>query len=126
MWCEIFSKTSIVAQRGRETVGFISGFIHPETPNTLYIWQIAVNESEQGLGEKMLFQLLKRDYSEPIHYIEATVSSSNTPSNELFWGLSKKLNCNCIISDYILTDHFPEVGHEAEILFRIGPLHDKY
>lgn len=127
MWCEIFSGTSIVAESGRDIVGFISGFIHPDTANTLFIWQVAVDESEQGQGlaTKMLFELLKRDYREPIHYIEATVSPSNTPSNHLFWGLSKRLDCNCVISDYISTDHFPEKGHEDEILFRVGPFNNQ-
>ncbi len=127
MWCEIFAETSIVAERDGETVGFISGFIHPDTPNTLFIWQVAVNQSErgQGLGTKMLFQLLNRDYREPVQYLEATVSPSNTPSNHLFWGLSRKLDSNCVISDYILSEDFPEAGHEDELLFRIGPIQAK-
>jgi L-2,4-diaminobutyric acid acetyltransferase len=33
MWCDIFSGTSVVAQREGETVGFISGFINPDKPN---------------------------------------------------------------------------------------------
>lgn len=126
MWCEVFSKTSVVAERGGEVVGFISGFIHPDTSDTLFIWQVAVNESQrgQGLGTKMLFHLLERKYPEPMRYIEATVSPTNTPSNHLFWGLSRKLNCNCIISDYIFSEDFPEQGHEDELLFRIGPIQE--
>src|SRR5690625_4932623 len=125
MWCEIYSETSIVAERDGETVGFISGCIHPDTPHTLFIWQVAVNESQrgQGLGTKMLFQLLEREYNgEAVQYVEATVSPSNNPSNHLFWGLSRKLNCNCVISDYIFSEDFPEQGHEDELLFRIGPI----
>src|SRR5690625_6912899 len=82
MYCEIFAETSIVAERDGETVGFISGFIHPDTPNTLFIWQVAVNQSErgQGLGTKMLFQLLNRDYREPVQYLEATVRSEEHTS----------------------------------------------
>ncbi|HLR68018.1 diaminobutyrate acetyltransferase [Virgibacillus alimentarius] len=127
MWCEIFSDTSIVAERDGEIVGFISGFIHPDTPNTLFIWQVAVNQSQrgQGLGTKMLFQLLRRDYQEAVHYLEATVSPSNTPSNNLFWGLSRKLDSNCVISDYISSEDFPEDGHEDELLFRIGPIQEE-
>src|SRR5699024_11825128 len=48
MWCEIFSETSIVVEREGNTVGFISGFIHPDQPDTLFIWQVAVDASERG------------------------------------------------------------------------------
>ncbi|MBM7598875.1 L-2,4-diaminobutyric acid acetyltransferase [Virgibacillus halotolerans] len=126
MWCEIFSETSIVAEREGKIVGFISGFIHPDTRDTLFIWQVAVNESEQGQGlaTKMLFELLNRDFDQQLDYLEATVSPSNTPSNHLFWGLANKLESNCVISDYILAEDFPneEEDHEEEILFRIGPI----
>lgn len=124
LWCEVFPDTSIVAEKDGEIVGFISGFIHPNTLNTLFIWQVAVDESVQGQGlaTKMLFQLLKRDFNQKIHYLEATVSPSNTPSNHLFWGLANKLDSNCVISNYISSEDFPREGHEDEILFRIGPI----
>ncbi|MEC2158502.1 diaminobutyrate acetyltransferase [Virgibacillus halodenitrificans] len=123
MWCEIFSETSIVADTEEGTVGFISGFIHPDHPKTLFIWQVAVNESERGkgLGTKMLFQLLQREACEHVAYIEATVSPSNTPSQQLFKGLAKKLDTNCKIDDYFSADDFPQEGHEDELLFKIGP-----
>ncbi|WP_020006303.1 diaminobutyrate acetyltransferase [Salinicoccus albus] len=126
MWCEIFSETSIVTERDGETVGFISGFIHPDKPNTLFIWQVAVNESERGngLGTKMLFQLLNRDRCEAIEYVEATVSPSNKPSQNLFQGLAKKLDTDCDVGDYFSSDEFPGEGHEDELLFKIGPVQD--
>ncbi|AIF43973.1 diaminobutyrate acetyltransferase [Virgibacillus sp. SK37] len=123
MWCEVFSETSIVADREEEAVGFISGFIHPEHPKTLFIWQVAVNESERGkgLGTKMLFQLLQRKACANVSYVEATVSPSNTASQQLFKGLAKKLDTNCEIGDYFSADDFPQEGHEDELLFKIGP-----
>ncbi|MGY0694454.1 diaminobutyrate acetyltransferase [Virgibacillus sp. FSP13] len=127
MWCEIFSGTSIVAKRDGETVGFISGFVRPDKPNTLFIWQVAVHESQrgQGLGTKMLFQLLDRESCEDVHYVEATVSPSNIPSQHLFLGLAKKLETNCITSSYILSIDFPRTGHEDELLYKIGPISEE-
>jgi len=128
MWCEIFSETSIVAEREGNTVGFISGFINPNSPDTLFIWQVAVNASERGRGlaTKMLRQLLKRT-SDEVEYVEATVSPSNKPSQSLFKGLAKKLDTNCNISDYFTTEDFPEEGeeHEDELLFKIGPIEEE-
>ncbi|MEC5425231.1 diaminobutyrate acetyltransferase [Virgibacillus sp. C22-A2] len=127
MWCEIFSETSIVAEKDEEIIGFISGFIHPDNPDTLFIWQVAVNESERGkgLGTRMLFQLLNRTACKDVHYVEATVSPSNTPSQLLFKGLSKKLDTECEIDDYFSSDDFPSEGHEDELLFKIGPIKKK-
>lgn len=123
MWCEIFSDTSIVAIRENRVVGFISGFINPNSPDTLFIWQVAVNESERGrgLGTKMLFQLLDREICEDVHYLEATISPSNKPSQHLFRGLARKLDTDCRVSDYFASTDFPQEGHEDEELFSIGP-----
>lgn len=129
MWCEIFSGTSIVAleeEGQKEPVGFVSGFIHPDNPDTLFIWQVAVHESQrgQGLATKMLYELLDRNTCEDIQYIEATVSPSNIPSQNLFLGLARKFHTDYQVSDYFETEHFPEDGseeHEAEWLYKIGP-----
>lgn len=127
MWCEIFSDTSIVAERNGEIVGFISGFFHPNTTGKLFIWQVAVSESERGKGlaTKMLYQLLNRTACGTVQYIEATVSPSNKPSQSLFKGLAKKLETDCNISDYFLSEDFPAEGHEDELLFKIGPIKNK-
>lgn len=130
MWCEIFSDTSIVVEREGNTVGFISGFINPNSPDTLFIWQVAVNASERGrgLGTRMLRQLLNRTACEDVQYVEATVSPSNKPSKSLFKGLAKKLDTNCDISDYFTSEDFPSEGnedHEDELLFKIGPIKEE-
>ncbi|MFD1360120.1 diaminobutyrate acetyltransferase [Lentibacillus salinarum] len=124
MWCEIFSETSIVVENEGEIVGFISGFIHPDQPDTLFIWQVAVDESERGngLATRMLYQLLKREGCEDVNYVEATVSPSNIASQQLFKGLAKKLRTKCVIHDYFTSNDFPKEGHEDERLFKIGPV----
>lgn len=128
MWCELFSDTSIVAEREGNTVGFISGFINPNSPDTLFIWQVAVNASERGRGlaTKMLRQLLQRT-DEDVQYIEATVSPSNKPSQSLFKGIANKLDTDCEISDYFTSSDFPDEGeaHEDELLFKIGPIEEE-
>ncbi|WP_342744371.1 diaminobutyrate acetyltransferase [Oceanobacillus rekensis] len=126
MWCEIFADTSIVviSKETHKVVGFISGFIHPEQADTLFIWQVAVHESERGngLATRMLLQLLERTTCEDVHYVEATVSPSNEASKRLFFGLARKFNTNWKVSDYITAQDFPETGHEDELLYKIGPL----
>ncbi|MFC2947356.1 diaminobutyrate acetyltransferase [Virgibacillus sediminis] len=127
MWCEIFSDTSVVAEKDGQIVGFISGYIRPDQPNTLFIWQVAVHEEGRGrgLGTKMLFKLLNREASKDVTYVEATVSPSNTPSQNLFKGLAKKLDTNYEIDAYFTADDFPGEGHEDEPLFKIGPFQEE-
>ncbi|GGB57182.1 diaminobutyrate acetyltransferase [Lentibacillus populi] len=127
MWCEIFSETSIVVEKQGDIVGFISGFIHPKTPDSLFIWQVAVHESVRGngLGTRMLFQLLEREYCTDVRYVEATVSPSNIPSQHLFLGLAKKLDTKYSISNYFVSIDFPRTGHENELLYKIGPFEEK-
>ena len=129
MWCEIFSETSIVAERDGHTVGFISGFINPNSPDSLFIWQVAVNASERGRGlaTSMLRELLKRSATSKVEFIEATVSPSNKPSQSLFKGLAEKLETNCDISDYFVSEDFPDEGeeHEDELLYKIGPIKEE-
>ncbi|MEN1967151.1 diaminobutyrate acetyltransferase [Lentibacillus sp. N15] len=127
MWCEIFSETSIVVEKDGDIVGFISGFINPKNVNRLFIWQVAVDESQRGngLGTRMLFELLEREGCRDIEYVEATVSPSNIPSQHLFLGLAKKLDTECSISNYFLSIDFPRTGHENELLYKIGPLKEK-
>lgn len=129
MWCEIFAGTSVVAyeEDSKNPVGFISGYIRPDAPDTLFIWQVAVHESQrgQGLATKMLFELLERQVCKSVEYIEATVSPSNKPSQNLFLGLAQKLHTNYQVSDYFMVEDFPqdESGeeHEEEWLYKIGP-----
>lgn len=129
MWCEIFSETSIVAEREGNIVGFISGFIHPNNRETLFIWQVAVNTSERGKGlaTKMLRELLIRSTSNNVQYVEATISPSNKASQSLFRGLAQKLDTDCNVSDYFTSKDFPDEGeeHEDELLFKIGPIKNK-
>lgn len=123
IWCDIFSDTSIVVVRKNRIVGFVSAFIHPNAMHTLFVWQVAVNESERGKGlaTKMLLQLLGRDPCKDVRYVEATISPSNKPSQHLFRGLANKLGADCHVTEYMAASDFPQEGHEDEHLFSIGP-----
>ncbi|MGP4075940.1 diaminobutyrate acetyltransferase [Halobacillus sp. K22] len=122
LWCEFFSDTSVVVKDDGDTVGFISGFIHPASPDTLFIWQVAVAETErgQGLATRMIDHIVDRH--EDVRYIEATVSPSNKPSQKLFKGFAKKKEVPCDISVCFEEDDFPGEDHEQENTFKIGPL----
>lgn len=123
MWCKYFSETSIIVESDDKVVGFVSAFVEPATPNKLFVWQVAVGESEQGKGLALLMlkKLLERDACNHIDYLETTITPSNIPSQKLFRRLAKDLSTEIQISKCFEENDFPEKGHEDELIHLIGP-----
>lgn len=125
LWCDYFADASVVAVSGGELVGFVCGFRPPRKPDTLFVWQVAVDDSQRGKGiaGRMISEILRRESG--LHYVEATVTPTNVPSMSLFRGVAKRLDVPCEESDFIRADHFPTDDHEPERLFRIGPFEEQ-
>ena len=130
--CTHFADTSLLAERedGR-VAAFASGYLIPRTPDTLFIWQVAVDPDSrgQGLALSLLGTLLDRTIRSGIRYLETTISPENGPSRSLFQKLFAQREAP--FSTRLLFDretHFGK-GHDEEILYRggpfstVGPLH---
>jgi L-2,4-diaminobutyric acid acetyltransferase len=122
LWCRDFADTSVVARAGGDVVGFVTGFRRPAAPDTLLVWQVAVDERYRGrrIASRMLDTLVD-DQSEPPCYIETTVSPSNDASEALFTSFAAGRDARLERGELFAGDDFPD-GHEAEVLYRIGPL----
>lgn len=85
--CDHFGDTCIAAERvaDGDIVGWVSGYLLPDDPTTLFIWQVAVDESVQGQGvaKRMLNALLDRDACADVRALKTTITSDNAAS----WGL---------------------------------------
>ncbi|TVP71197.1 MAG: diaminobutyrate acetyltransferase [Rhodobacteraceae bacterium] len=83
--CDHFAQTCILAERDGQILGWISGHIPPESPQTLFIWQVAVHGDARGLGlgKQMLRELLNRPSCRAVRQMETTITRSNAAS----WGL---------------------------------------
>lgn len=122
--CTDFSATSIAAEHDDgELVGFISGYRPPARPDTLFIWQVAVDSRMrgQGLALKMLLSLTQRAAAEGVRWLETTISPGNTASEALFARAFRELNVEpqteVLFSRAI---HF-DGQHDDEVLYRAGP-----
>lgn len=125
MWSKYFNQTSIIAEcENNDVIGFVSGFLQPESPDTLFIWQVAVDHKHRGKGlaTKLIEQLLNQLESEKVNFLEATVTPSNIPSSKLFKGIAKKKDTNYRIFECFSEEQFPDSVHESEMTYRIGPL----
>ncbi len=119
MWGDYFASTSVVARRGDTVIGFVSGFLAPERPSTLFVWQIGVAAScrRTGLGSRMLDHLVGRVGPS---YVEATVTPDNDASAALFRALGSRTGARVDEAMAYPSDLLGD-GHESEVRFRIGP-----
>jgi len=118
-----FGETGVVAETvDGHLAGFVVGHHPPARPDAVFVWQIGVAPwmRRQGLGRRMLEALVARQ-SGHVQWLEATVSPDNEPSMGLFRSFADDRGVDCSESDYLEARLFPG-AHEAERLFRIGPL----
>ncbi|WP_351225235.1 diaminobutyrate acetyltransferase [Streptomyces sp. NPDC002133] len=126
LWCRDFAATSVVA-RGTdgEPVAFVTGYIRPERPQTLVVWQVAVDAAHRGggLAGTLLDALTHRVASERgVRAVETTVTPDNTASDRLFTSYAARRGAS--LEREVLFDGgmFPDGAHQPEVLYRIGPI----
>lgn len=120
LWCRDFSATSVVAEAADGLAGFVTGYLRPDDPGTLFVWQVAVGADHRrvGLARRMLDDLVGR--LRP-HALEATVTLDNGPSLSLFGSLARDDEAEMTLSPLFDAAAFPD-PHEGEHLLRIEPL----
>lgn len=134
LWSKHFAGTSVVAEvpatgdghgegEGAEIVGFVTGFRPPERPEVLFVWQVGVDASMRGRGVagRLLRGLIALPGCAGVTHLETTVTPSNGPSRALFRSFGRAMGAAVEVGPYITEEMFPDTGHEAEELFRIGP-----
>ncbi len=122
LWCRDFARTSAVARSDGTVVGFVTGYVRPDAPDTLVVWQIAVDSSQRGGGVagKLLGHLLDRVIARGVRYLETTITPDNAASIKLFSALARDRAAELVRSELFTPDLFPD-AHEGEDLYRIGP-----
>lgn len=118
MWSDYHADTSVVAVADDGAlVGFTIGFRLPAEPDTVFVWQIGVDERVrgQGIAGRMLDELVAKSGA---GVVEATVTPSNDASAALFRALGSRHGTDVDESTAYGENLFP-AGHEAEVRFRI-------
>ncbi|MFD5893385.1 MULTISPECIES: diaminobutyrate acetyltransferase [unclassified Streptomyces] len=142
LWCRDFAATSVVARDTRTDapsdtdtgsvsgsdgapIAFVTGYIRPERPEALVVWQVAVDRAHRGKGlaGTLLDALTRRVTKEQgITSVETTVTPDNIASDRMFHAYSERHGAT--LEREVLFDGglFPDEGHQPEVLYRIGPL----
>lgn len=126
LWTRDFAETSVIATVDGEAAGFISGYLKPGDPSTLFIWQVAVDSRFRGrrLASRMLADVVARSGASRL---ETTITSDNAASIALFTGLARDHGTEITTQELFTEDLFPPEGesgehHAAEDLYTVAPL----
>lgn len=123
MWCHDFAETSVVARVEGEVVGFVMGYRRQRVPESVVVWQVAVDGSQRGKGlaGRMLDAMYSRLIETGTRYLETTITPDNAASIRLFSAFAERWNAQLQKSELFAVADFPD-EHEAEEHYRIGPL----
>lgn len=122
LWARDFSRTTVVADIGGEVGGFVTGFLRPDEPTTVMVWQIAVDEKHrgQGLAGRLLDALVERT---GVTALETTITEDNPASRATFAKFAERHGAELTVTPLFETHHFPDNQHwDPELLHRIAPL----
>ncbi|MER6111163.1 diaminobutyrate acetyltransferase [Streptomyces hirsutus] len=126
LWCRDFAATSAVARdAGGEPIGFVTGYVRPDSPHTLLVWQVAVDEKHRGRGlaAALLDGLAARTVAEHgVTTVETTITPGNTASERLFTAFAERHGARLEREVLFEAEQFPDGPHDPEVLYRIGPL----
>ncbi|HLV77743.1 MAG TPA: diaminobutyrate acetyltransferase [Marinobacter sp.] len=121
--CSHFASTGVAAEKDGDLVGFISGYIPPQQPETVFVWQVAVHEKGrgQGLAKRMLRAIVSRDACRAVTHLETTITQDNEASWALFRSFARDLGAELSYHEHFRRE--PHFGgkHDSEFLLRIGP-----
>lgn len=122
--CDHFGDTCVVAERRSdgEIVGWISAYLLPDDSNTLFVWQVAVDESAQGQGvaKRMLKSLLERDVCSEVETLKTTITSDNEASWALFRSFARSQGGRLKDEAYFRKDAHFDGAHATEHMVTIS------
>ncbi|MCO6383447.1 diaminobutyrate acetyltransferase [Oceanicola sp. 502str15] len=109
--CDHFKDTCVVAELDGDVVGWVSAYVLPNDPETLFVWQVAVSAKARGtgLGTKMLGSLLEREVCAGVKRMQTTITADNKAS----WALFRKFATN-MDAPLDAQAHFTETLHFRE------------
>ena len=87
-----FAATCILAEQDGRPVGWVSGYVPPTQPDSLFVWQVAVAEVARGTGlaGRMLDALVARPVLARLTALRTTITAENATSWRLFESFARR------------------------------------
>jgi len=120
--CDHFGDTCVVADLGGEIVGWISAYIVPTSPDTLFVWQVAVDGKARGMGiaQQMLTHLMAREVCRDVTTLNTTITKSNDASWALFNVFADRMDASLSAEPHFERDAHFKGKHATEYMITIG------
>lgn len=121
LWCRDFARTSVVARRDGEVVGYVTGYLRPEAPSTVFVWQVCVSSAAQGagVGGGMLDAVFGAVAG--TDRMETTITPDNDSSIALFTKFAQRQGLTVDRTELFGRDVLGD-DHEPEFLYSIRPI----
>ena len=122
--CDHFADTCVVAELDGEIVGWVSAYIPPSEPETLFVWQVAVHEKTRGmgLGKAMLRELIDRPACSEVDQMKTTITRDNQASWALFKSLADERDAELGHEPHLKRDEHFDGKHATEHMVTISEL----
>ncbi|MEU6388434.1 diaminobutyrate acetyltransferase [Streptomyces sp. NPDC046939] len=120
LWCRDFATTSAVARTAAGVRGYLVGFARPQAPDTLFVWQTAVDAALRGRG--LARRMLDLVADGRFRHVEATVAPDNHASAAWLSAFARDRRAGLVRTPLWGREDFPGADHGPEVLFRVGPL----
>lgn len=119
--CDHFAETCVVAELNGQVVGWVSAYVMPNEPDTLFVWQVAVSDKARGLGVGglMLRTILNRKACEGVTRLQTTITSDNEASWALFRKFGRSQGRGLDVQPYYTQSLHFQQRHKTENLVTI-------
>lgn len=121
--CSHFAPTCALAEWNGKIVGWMSGYLPPAQPDTLFVWQICVTDVArgQGLGQRLITSVLMRPSCAGVRQVECTITNANVASWALFRKVALALEADLTSQPHFLREKHLDMRHDSEFRVTIGP-----
>lgn len=121
--CSHFASTCAIAEMGGEAVGWVSGYIPPDQPDTYFVWQVCVAEKARGRGlaKQLINAVLARRACAGVTRVQSTITDGNAASWALFGAIASMLDTDLDRQPHFRRDDHFAGRHDTEFLVTIGP-----
>ena len=118
-----FAATCALAEQDGKVVGWLSGYIPPEHPDTYFVWQVCVSNAArgQGLGRRLIGDVLARPACRAVTTLQCTITHDNEASWGLFTAIARKLDAQMRQVELFEKDAHFDGLHDSEYAVSIGP-----